>query len=253
MTTPISMAGEHAIVFFVLDRDKSICGYSWLIEWSTTSFYIKSNYPALKSTKVSLHGPDPKHPGKEHFRFDFDRREAGVKAANAGGGMSVDATKVLPIPFTGRRVNKRTLHVLRFSTEWGMFLRGVPSAPVPTTKGKATVHATIEAPSQLRVVHVDVYLSNGSAYWHDEAEVRDRNAGLGPIINSANQYLTAEVGRVKATAEPDPFGNVQGDTPLDRCIRGIAVRPDPSGFLWICEKMIPQSVFTPLAAGPQTS
>jgi hypothetical protein len=36
------MDGQHAIEFFILDREAKIAGYTWLIEWATTSFYISS-------------------------------------------------------------------------------------------------------------------------------------------------------------------------------------------------------------------
>lgn len=63
---------------------------------------------------------------------------------NAGGGWSTDALQ-LPLYFTGRQINKRTVHVVRFSAEWDMYVKGIPSAPNPTTKQKAMLHAAIAA------------------------------------------------------------------------------------------------------------
>lgn len=80
-----NMDGQHAIEFFTLDRASKIAGYAWLIEWSTTSFYIKSTYKPMQLMKVSLHGPDPKHVGKQHFRLDLDHDGPARKAAAAGG------------------------------------------------------------------------------------------------------------------------------------------------------------------------
>ena len=66
---------EHqAIEFFAATNDgTAIDGWHWLLEWSTTSFYIKSMNPAMQAAKVSIHGPDPKpqHRGKHRFRFDL--------------------------------------------------------------------------------------------------------------------------------------------------------------------------------------
>src|SRR6185437_11030359 len=66
---------EHrAIEFFAATNDgTAIDSWHWLIEWSTTSFYIKSMNPALQGTKVSIHGPDDRHPGLNHYRFDLIR------------------------------------------------------------------------------------------------------------------------------------------------------------------------------------
>ena len=65
------MQQQHAIEFFFLAKATSLWEFHWLIEWSTSSFYVKCLHPRLQSAKVSLHGPDPKHPGKQHLRFDL--------------------------------------------------------------------------------------------------------------------------------------------------------------------------------------
>jgi hypothetical protein len=122
------MDGQHAIVFVFVNKETLICGYTWLIEWSTTSFYIKSQFPPLQSMKVSLHGPDPKHPGKQHLRFDFAGPDQIAKAVRAGGGWSIDGSDGPPFRFSGRFVNDYAAHIVRFSAEPDMFT-GVPSAP----------------------------------------------------------------------------------------------------------------------------
>lgn len=240
------MDGQHAIVFSILDREAMIAGYTWLIEWSTTSFYIKSTYKPLQMTKVSIHGPDPKHVGKQHFRLDFEHKDPATKAASAGGGWSTKALQ-LPLYFDGRRVNKRTLHVVRFSATADMYAKGIPSAPNPPVKQKATLHAAVAAPPPGKVTHVDLFLSTVRPYWPNENKTRARDAGMGPIVNSAGLYLTAVNYQWSATKEPDPFGDVRGDVPLDQCVRGIAERLDSSGFLWVCEKVIPRSKMTSAA------
>ena len=139
MTTenPTAMDGQHAIVFAFVNKETQVCGYTWLIEWSTTSFYIKSQFPPLQSMKVSLHGPDPKHPGKQHLRFGFTSPDQVEKAVKAGGGWSIDGSDGPPFRFSGRSVNDYAAHIVRFSAEPDMFT-GVPSAPLPKGKQKAT-------------------------------------------------------------------------------------------------------------------
>ncbi|MDQ1306100.1 MAG: hypothetical protein QG671_1932 [Actinomycetota bacterium] len=82
------MQRQHAIEFFFLGEATSLWGFHWLIEWSTSSFYVKCLHPVLQAAKVSLHGPDPKHPGKQHLRFYLDTPTIVQKAEKAGGRWS---------------------------------------------------------------------------------------------------------------------------------------------------------------------
>lgn len=235
------MDGQHAIVFAMFDRATGVFGYTWILEWSTTSFYLKTTYKPLQLTKVSLHGPDPKHIGKQHFRLDFEHPGPAAKAIANGGGWSVAENHQLPLYFAGRAVNKRTVHVARFSATSDMFVKGVPSAPTPTRRVKATLHAVVPAPAQLKVTHVDIFLSTVRPYWENESKLRARDAGMGPIVNSAGMYLTAINYQRPALKHPDPFGDVRGGVPIAECVRGIGAKVDPAGFLWVCEKLMPQS------------
>ncbi|WP_055579075.1 hypothetical protein [Mycobacterium gordonae] len=236
------MNGERAIEFVIHGLESNVAGYASLIECSTTSFYIKWTYKPMQTVKVSLHCPDPQHVGMEHFRLDFDHADPAGKATAAGGAWAIDGLQ-LPLYFLGRRVNKRTMHIVRFSAEWDMFTKGVPSAPKPSPKQKATLHARIDAPAESKVTHVDLYLSNVRPYWGNETKIRRDNAGMGPLVNSAGQYLTAIIYQHRVTEYPDPLGDVRKGAPLDQCVRGVASTLDPSGFLWMCEKMIPRSEF----------
>jgi hypothetical protein len=119
------MQQQHAIEFFFIEEATSLWGFHWLIEWSTSSFYIKCLHPGLQSAKVSLHGPDPKHPGKQHLRFDLDKRDLVDRATRAGGRWS-SGSDPLPYYFTGRQVNDHAAHIVRFSAGWDTFIRGAP-------------------------------------------------------------------------------------------------------------------------------
>jgi len=235
-----SMNNEHAIVFAVGDREQCKYGYTTLIEWSTTSFYIKPQFRQLQTFKISIHNPDPKHPGKDGFRFDFDHDEPKRKAVAAGGGWKFDGAQP-PLWFPGRRVNPRVLHLARFAVSWDMFAKQVPSAPPPQFKQKATLHALLQRPALLRASHVDIYMSEGEPYWPDEANVRANNAGMGPIVNESGMSLTAVDRRVSTINQPDPYRrSLDAGVPIADCVRGVAAQVDPSGFLWICEKLMPK-------------
>lgn len=236
-----SMQGENGIVFFIHDKETGVCGYTWLIETHQTSFYIKPTYRPMQVTKVSIHGPDPKHVGKQHFRVDFTKPEEARKAIRAGGGW-VAFGQEFPLKFSGRRINKRAVHLARFSADSTMFRRGMQRGPDPQTKPKATLHARVDAPPEGYVTHVDLYLSNIRPYWcNDEVRLRRENAGMGPLVNAAGMFLTAVISRRSESKEPDPFGDTSEGLPDDQLIRGIAEGVDTTGLLWVCEKMMPRS------------
>jgi len=158
------MDGQGGIIFRIVDKETGVCGFTWYIESHRTSFYIKSTFKPLQTTKVSIHGPDPNHLGKQHFRLDFTKPDEARKAINAGGGWSQFADD-LPLYFTGRPVNKRTVHLARFSAEWNMFRPGVQRGPDPEIKPKATLHAIAAAPPQEKVTHIDLYVSRVRPFW----------------------------------------------------------------------------------------
>ncbi len=237
--------GEHAIVFAVADEVKRKFGYTWLLEWSTESFYLKSTFTPLQSMKVSIHGPNAEHPDTYLYKAGPEHEKVLAKAVRAGAGWRVGPNVKLPLIFPGRRVNRTTEHLIRYSVAWDMFCSQVPSAPLPTMKQKATLGARLAPPPLLRRVLVDVYVSHGRRpYWPDEKTLRSRNAGLGPITNSAGMHLTAVSRRAKMDEDPDPCGDLRGDAPLTECVRGMVHEVDPSGFLWMCEKLYPRSVLT---------
>lgn len=119
------MQQQHAIEFFFIAEASSVWGFHWLIEWSTSSFYVKCLHPAMQSAKVSLHGPDPKHPGKQHLRFDLEHDDVLEKATKAGSHWSSGSDR-LPFYFGGRQVNDHAAHIVRFSAEWNTFIKGAP-------------------------------------------------------------------------------------------------------------------------------
>jgi hypothetical protein len=235
------MDGEDAIVFCILDRETGVCGYTWFIESHRTSFYIKSTYRPLQTMKVSIHGPDANHIGRQHFRFDFTSPREAQRAINAGGGWAPFGDP-MPWYFTGRPVNKRTVHLARFSAERSMFRRGMQRGPDPESKSKATLNAVVGAPLEGSVTHVDLYLSKVRPFWQNrEMKIRADNAGMGPLVKDADMYLTAIIAQRGETENPDPFGDVSEGLPADQLVRGVATAVDDTSLLWMCEKMMPRA------------
>ena len=89
----------------------------------------------------------------------------------------------LPLYFAGRPINKRTVHLARFSAESDMFRRGIQRGPDPQLSPKARLNATVDAPPEGSVTHVDLYLSKVRPFWrNDELGIRRRDAGMGPLV-----------------------------------------------------------------------
>jgi hypothetical protein len=237
------MQQQRAIEFFFIEEATSLWGFHWLVEWSTSSFYVKCLHPGIQVAKVSLHGPDPKHPGKQHLRFDMDHADVVDKAEKAGGRWS-SSSDPLPYFFGGRQVNDHAAHIVRISAEWDTFVKGAPGpGNSKGPKGKSTFRALVRAPEKGYVSHVDLYLSLKDPYWPDEESARALSAGMGPITNSIGMSLTAVSVQRRVTSEPDPWGDVRGDAPLDQCVRSVAAAVDETSLLWLCEKVVPIAEF----------
>ena len=246
MTEDVPCPGmdEHrSIEFLTATNDgTAIDGWHWLIEWTTTSFYIKSMNPAIQGAKVSIHGPDARHPGREHFRFDLERtnQDRAARATRAGGRWLTD-TSDLPHLFTGRRVTDHVDHIVRFSAGYDAFVAGAPPAGGSDwPKAKATMRGLLPIPAEGRVIHVDIFVTyDGDPYWPNKEAIRAQRAGLGFMTNSLGWKLSVVVCDRPTDYEPDPSGDLRGETPVDQCFRGIAAMVDDTDLLWLCEKLIP--------------
>jgi hypothetical protein len=74
---------------------------------------------------------------------------------------------------------------------------------------------------------------------------------MGPITNSIGMNLTAVSVHRPDTLDPDPFGDLRGDTPLGQCTRSLAAAVDETSLLWLCEKVVPITEFIAPASGDQ--
>ena len=240
---------EHkALEFLVADHPGAtqvaggrplICGFTWLIESSRTSFYIKSLVPAWGFAKISLHGPDPGE-DEPHNRFDFESNDEMItKAVRAGGSWSPHFSVAGPEYFDGKPVSRRARHVVRFSTSGELFTRGAPSGPPPVIKEKATQKKRFDPPGPLRVLYVDIFVSSVRPYWPDgEEAARNQSWFLGPMMNRAGQYLTGMAHSRLRSGEPDPFSEERGGRPAHECYRDIGYSVADDGVLWVCETLV---------------
>jgi len=225
----------------------AIDSWHWLVEASTTSFYVKSLNPALEGAKVSIHGPDDNHPGEDHFRFDLVRTDgktldqrASDKAARAGGRWLTDPSE-MPHYFSGRRINNGVRLVVRFSTPWEEFIAGAPAAGGSRWPKEKALKGLVPVPKKGRIRHVDLYLStNGTPYWpYGEDVLAAAGAGLGYITNALDWKISAVVIDTAQSETTDPVGDLRRGTPFDLCRRGLAAWVDETQLLWLCETVIP--------------
>ncbi|QWF85632.1 PQQ-like beta-propeller repeat protein [Amycolatopsis sp. CA-230715] len=133
---------------------------------------------------------------------------------------------------------------MRVRFPWSTFEPGSPSCPQPTTSNQVGQHLLLSAPDPLLAADVDLYLSeNGQPYWPNEEQARIDNATMGPLVNDANQILTAiathrSLWRDAATAELAELSRAHSG-PRGRI---VAVNRDDSGFLWMREVVAPNSM-----------
>lgn len=251
MTEDVPYPGldEHRAIEFLwaTNNGTAIDSWHWLIEFTTTSFYIKSMNRALQSMKVSLHGPDERHAGMEHFRFDVIRtsdmevhQRAADRSARDGGRWLTDTIQ-LPHHFEGQQINDHVKLITRFSAGTDVFLAGAPPAGGSDwPKEKATMRGMVPVPARGHVTHVDIFLSDdGQPYWPNADHVRATRSGMGYIRNSLNWCLSAVVFDRPVGYLPDPCGDLRGGVPVNQCHRGLAAMVDETSLLWLCEKLIP--------------
>jgi hypothetical protein len=232
------LVAEPPLTHRTIKGDPPKCGFTWLIESSRTSFYIKPLVDAWGFAKVSLHGPDPNEDAP-HNRLDFvSKVDLIAKAMKSGARWSPDLTVDGPMYFEGRPVNRRAKHVVRFRTSWELFTVGAPSGPPPVLREKATQKKRIDPPRRFRVLYIDIYVSGVRPYWPGgEHAARTSERFLGPMVNEAGQFLTGVAEVRNQFAEPNPFSDERGGLPADACYRDLGYMVADDGVLWICEML----------------
>jgi len=235
---------ESEMYFFVGDRQRQICGYTWRIGWSRTSFYIKARYRPLTSLKVSLHGPDERHasPG-----FKVAIEEDALPTAIASGGAIVGFAAHEPRWFSGLPVGSGSVHAVRFRWTSDLFDEGVPSAPNPRDIRPRALGSMIPLPPSGHSADVDIYVTEGAPYWPNEVQARQDNACLGPLRNEADQYLTGVSRRHSMVSHPSPSSDI-GPIASESRVRGVESTVSPDGLLWMIERWLPTEMFTSSSA-----
>ena len=222
---------ERGFYVFVGARNPVQTGYVWRVWARGTSFYLKPRDVTVGDMKISLHGPDPRHaaPG---FKLAID----GAPAAESDTA-TVVTPGFLPCWFPGQEIQPGVRRVATIRTTWDMFGPGVPSGPPVADFGSGLTGAVLEPPPSGFAADIDLFICDKRPFWPDEAVSRRRNAILGPLVNTAGQYLTGRSVRRSVLSEPTP-AHVLAPYPTSRAdtTRGIGAGVDPRGFVWLCEQ-----------------
>jgi hypothetical protein len=235
------------LYFVVYNRVNNVFGYTWRIGTSGTSFYIKARAPYIGAVKISLHGPDPRpHLSAPGFKLAIDR--SALPAVRAAGGAVVGFLPDQGQWFTGREVLPGVRHVMTFRSTPDLFVPGASSAANPGQfKVGREQGLVIPAPQALQAADVDVFVSDGVAYWFNPVKALPENACFGPIKNKAGQLLTCQSVRrpvIKCPIHiPEPLSNA------DR-VRGLATYLNGQGVLIIHEAWMSREFLRESVRGP---
>ena len=212
--------------------DHSSLGHVWRFWSHGTSFYLSARNSGLAVGKFSLHGPDPR-PGKSpEFKFGSVR--------SGGDGLLVSGN--LPLRFPGAKASDDTVRVLRFRFRPHMYDGRLPNG-LGFEREVGTARAIlVTVPEPGYVADLDFYVS--SAEPRLTSEVIERRAVVGPIVNSAGQWLTGISHRRLELKYPTPEQAFElppedaGDA-----VRGQWIGTAGCAFAWVVETRISRSAF----------
>jgi len=232
-SAPEEVSTAHSVKLVVRNKETGVYSYVWRIGWQRTSFYISPVGSGLGALKVSLHGPDERHP-RPGFKWKLDLSHYSPEQA-----VSIWDTSIEPKHwFTGVMVSDTVVHAVRIRMGWETLQRFNPSAPLPSTPRKRDVARYLEDIPIGYAADIDIYVSSGKPYWPDLAAIKRDNALVPPLRNEANEYLTAIPSKSMILKEPSPDG-VQMPAalePADR-IRGVGMAVAEDGLLWAAESI----------------
>lgn len=246
---------EQSMYFTVYRQSPIMYGFTWKVFTDRTSFYLTSRH-ALKDWKFSLHGPDPEidavaqdpHHATKKFKW------APVRNADPNdlGSIAFNEEEVIdgPIYFPGHDIGSGIKHVVRFRWPWWMFIpRGVSAAGAGAIKSRERKRlagaSVLPFPTFGEVTDLDLFIADGAPYWPNEEVIKERNAGLPPLQNSAGQWMTAVVTKNLWDDHPTPEGDsarrkIELPTSPTSHVRGLYQVGTPEGYLVVEETWIPQ-------------
>lgn len=241
-------------IYFVPARTmpggRYLAGHTWRVAARSTSFYLK-NRLLMQDWKISLHGPDDRHPNGPFFKLGPDRsftpsEKHKGSVTTRWGDVTGDELR-----FEGEYLTSTVRRVMRLRWSWELFQDGAytedASKPIGSKNSGAKL---LKAPEFPYALDVDFYLSDREPYWPNKREVMRRDAGMGPLRNSANQYLTAVVMHNSLFRHPSPEPDrlpYKLPTRLSDRVRGCHSVIHPDGYLHHEEVWMPRDYVEALA------
>lgn len=208
-------------------------GLTWRVWSAGTSFYIKTREPGLAESKVSLHGPDPRH-ARPGFKFGRDTSVVGRPAA------AVNTGDPLPWWFPGKDDANNLTHAIRICVPADTLVGGTPNGGEPGTVRSRMFAGLLEAPPAGSSAMLDLYVSPGPPEFPNHQQLDQLHALHGPVVNTAGQYLSG-VTRIVPDDRLD-LSHLQRDTPEPEspadAARGVQVAIDGDGVLWLVERVL---------------
>lgn len=228
-------------------------GYTWRIWARSTSFYLKSRAPDMGHLKLSMHSLDPRHEGKEGFKIGMDPESAFQQAVNEGRVAAL-RTGDWPIWFPGRRLTNDAALVARLRWTWDACTR-LGSAPPPGDLKRGAVGLVAPLPQEPGdAVDVDLIVSKDKPYWPSEKRARRDNACLGPLRNTAGDWVTGVVVK-RISNHYAPPETAIGPRPKNSSdeVRAVSAAIDEMGFLWLIEQRMSREALTMLSSGQRST
>lgn len=245
----VPSSDQDAMYVTIGKTGEPVRGYTWRIWARGTSFYLKSRAPDMGHLKLSMHSVDPRHKGKEGFKIGMDPESAFQRAVEEGRIASL-RTGDWPIWFPGLRLNGYATLVARLRWTWDSCTRLGP-APSPGDLRKGAVGLVVPLPQTPGgAVDVDLVVSQGKPYWPGERQARRDNACLGPLRNTAGDWMTGVVVKRIANLYAPPKTAIG---PRPKCssdeVRAVSAAIDDMGFLWLIEQRMSREALTTLGTG----
>ena len=232
------MASDRSIKIVVVDASRQVRSHGWRLGVGRTSFYIKS-LDDRTSFKISVHGPDPNPKYTwTGFKMGYDHGDERAKRS------VIHTPGWLPVRFAGRAAAdcEAARLVVRLRIPWDVFHTHTLGDYPRAKSGDQAVILT--SPGAPYATDVDVYVSQGRPYWPREKTARADNAIVGPLVNDANQYLTAVLVKSNMLTIPTPHLAL-GQPPRDRddAVRGHGGCVDADhDFAWVVEQWLSRTL-----------
>jgi hypothetical protein len=224
-------------IYFVPGRETSqgryILGHTWRVAARSTSFYLKTRH-LMQDWKISLHGPDEKHPGGPMLKLGPDRSFTPSEDSQGSVTEIYGDAAGTTLEFEGETVAPGVRRVIRLRWSWEMFQDGAYTEQSPDSIKRHNGAKLLTAPQPVNALDVDFFLSDDGPYWPNEEEVRRKNAGMGPLQNSAGQFLTAVVMHNSLWKHPSPAPEEAPfslPTSIRERVRGFHATIHPDGYL----------------------